>query len=155
MHSHAFPFFPGASMNGTAYILGDRAQALANYPHARRVGDFIYVSGVSSRRFDNTHAGVTIKEDGSVQLDIREQTRAVIENIKAILEAAGAGLENVVDLLVMLVDMDDYAGMNEVYNQYFNGETGPVRTTCAVHQLPHPNLLIEMKAVAWKRAEAE
>ncbi|MBK8911388.1 MAG: RidA family protein [Chlorobi bacterium] len=142
-------------MNGTAYILGDRAQALANYPHARRVGDFIYVSGVSSRRFDNTHAGVTIKEDGSVQLDIREQTRAVIENIKAILEAAGAGLENVVDLLVMLVDMDDYAGMNEVYNQYFNGETGPVRTTCAVHQLPHPNLLIEMKAVAWKRAEAE
>ncbi|MCE7934814.1 MAG: RidA family protein, partial [Chlorobi bacterium CHB2] len=53
------------------------------------------------------------------------------------------------------VDMDDYAGMNEVYNQYFNGETGPVRTTCAVHQLPHPNLLIEMKAVAWKRAEAE
>lgn len=142
-------------MNGTAYTLGDRAQALANYPHARRVGDFIYVSGVSSRRFDNTHAGVTIKEDGSVQLDIREQTRAVIENIKAILEAAGAGLENVVDLLVMLVDMDDYAGMNEVYNQYFNGETGPVRTTCAVHQLPHPNLLIEMKAVAWKRAEAE
>lgn len=142
-------------MNGTAYILGDRAQALANYPHARRVGDFIYVSGVSSRRLDNTHAGVTIKEDGSVQLDIREQTRAVIENIKAILEAAGAGLENVVDLLVMLVDMDDYAGMNEVYNQYFNGETGPVRTTCAVHQLPHPNLLIEMKAVAWKRAEAE
>ena len=142
-------------MNSTAYILADRAQALANYPHARRVGDFIYVSGVSSRRFDNTHAGVTIKEDGSVQLDIREQTRAVIENIKAILEAAGAGLENVVDLLVMLVDMDDYAGMNEVYNQYFNGETGPVRTTCAVHQLPHPNLLIEMKAVAWKRAEAE
>lgn len=142
-------------MNGTAYTLGDRAQALANYPHARRVGDFIYVSGVSSRRLDNTHAGVTIKEDGSVQLDIREQTRAVIENIKAILEAAGAGLENVVDLLVMLVDMDDYAGMNEVYNQYFNGETGPVRTTCAVHQLPHPNLLIEMKAVAWKRAEAE
>ncbi|MCE7935783.1 MAG: RidA family protein, partial [Chlorobi bacterium CHB2] len=75
-------------MNGTAYTLGDRAQALANYPHARRVGDFIYVSGVSSRRLDNTHAGVTIKEDGSVQLDIREQTRAVIENIKAILEAA-------------------------------------------------------------------
>lgn len=135
-------------MNGTSYILGDRAQALANYPHARRVGDLIFVSGVSSRRLDNTHAGVTVHPDGRVDLDIREQTRAVIENIRVILNAAGADLENVVDLLVMLVDMKDYAGMNEVYNDYFNAESGPVRTTCAVHQLPHPNLLIEIKAVA-------
>lgn len=136
-------------MNGTAYIVGDRAQALANYPHARKVGQFIYVSGVSSRRFDNTHAGVRIAEDGSVELDIREQTHAVIENIGVILQTAGATLANVVDVLVMLVDMNDYAGMNEVYNQFFQAETGPVRTTCAVHQLPHPNLLIEMKVVAW------
>ena len=136
-------------MNGTAYILGDRAQALANYPHARKVGQFIYVSGVSSRRFDNTHAGVQINGDGSVELDIREQTRAVIENISLILESAGATLANLVDILVMLVDMNDYAGMNEIYNHYFHAETGPVRTTCAVHQLPHPNLLIEMKVVAW------
>lgn len=136
------------SHNGTAYILEDRAAALANYPHARRVGDLIFVSGVSSRRFDNTHAGVTIHPDGSRELDIREQTRAVIQNIEVILAAAGAGLENVVDILVMLVDMKDYAGMNEVYNEYFDALTGPVRTTCAVHQLPHPNLLIEMKVVA-------
>lgn len=136
------------SHNGTAYILEDRAAALANYPHARRVGDLIFVSGVSSRRFDNTHAGVTMHPDGSRELDIREQTRAVIQNIEVILAAAGAGLENVVDILVMLVDMKDYAGMNEVYNEYFDAHTGPVRTTCAVHQLPHPNLLIEMKVVA-------
>lgn len=136
-------------MNGTAYIVGDRAQALANYPHARKVGQFIYVSGVSSRRFDNTHAGVRINEDGSIELDIREQTRAVLENISVILQTAGATLANVVDILVMLVDMNDYAGMNEIYNQYFQAEAGPVRTTCAVHQLPHPNLLIEMKVVAW------
>lgn len=135
-------------MNGTAYILEDRAAALANYPHARRVGDLIFVSGVSSRRFDNTHAGVTVHPDGRVELDIREQTRAVIRNIEVILQAAGAELENVVDILVMLVDMKDYAGMNEVYNEFFNAQTGPVRTTCAVHQLPHPNLLIEMKVVA-------
>lgn len=135
-------------MNGTAYILDDRAAALANYPHARRVGDLIFVSGVSSRRLDNTHAGVTVHDDGRVELDIREQTRAVIQNIEAILEAAGVGLENVVDILVMLVDMKDYTGMNEVYNEFFNAQTGPVRTTCAVHQLPHPNLLIEMKVVA-------
>jgi len=135
-------------MNGTSYILGDRAQALANYPHARRAGDFIYVSGVSSRRLDNSHIGVTVHPDGRVELDIREQTRAVIENIRVILNAAGADLENIVDMLVMLVDMKDYGGMNEVYNEYFDAETGPVRTTCAVHQLPHPNLLIEIKAVA-------
>jgi 2-aminomuconate deaminase len=133
------------------FILQDRAQALANYPHARRAGDFIYVSGVSSRRFDNTHAGVTVHPDGRVELDIREQTRAVIENIRVILQAAGADLEHVVDILVMLVDMKDYAGMNAVYNEYFNAHTGPTRTTCAVHQLPHANLLIEMKVVAYKR----
>jgi len=135
-------------MNGTAYILDDRAAALANYPHARRVGDLIFVSGVSSRRPDNTHAGVTVHPDGRVELDIREQTRAVIRNIEAILDAAGAGLEHVVDILVMLVDMKDYGVMNEVYNEFFNAQNGPVRTTCAVHQLPHPNLLIEMKVVA-------
>ncbi|MBS1912364.1 MAG: RidA family protein [Bacteroidetes bacterium] len=139
--------------NTTAYILDDRAGALANYPHARRAGDFIYVSGVSSRRLDNTHAGVTIHPDGRVELDIRAQTRAVIENIGLILQAAGAGLEHVVDMYVMLVDMRDYAGMNEVYNQYFDARSGPARTTCAVHQLPHPNLLIEMKAVAFVGGE--
>ncbi len=139
------------SPNGTGFTVGDRARALANYPHARRIGDVIYVSGVSSRRFDNTHAGVTVRSDGTVELDIREQTRAVIENIRAILETAGAGLENIVDMLVMLVDMNDYAGMNEVYNEFFNAESGPTRTTCAVHQLPHPNLLIEIKAVAAAR----
>jgi len=69
-----------------SYILEDRAGALANYPHARRAGDYIYVSGVSSRRMDNTHAGVTIHPDGRVELDIRAQTRAVIENIGVILE---------------------------------------------------------------------
>jgi 2-aminomuconate deaminase len=135
-------------MNGIPYILDDRAGALANYPHARRAGDFIFVSGVSSRRHDNSHAGVTIHPDGRVELDIREQTRAVIENIGVILGAAGAGLEQIVDVTVFLVDMKDYAGMNEAYNEFFDAQGGPSRTTVAVHQLPHPNLLIEIKAVA-------
>lgn len=135
-------------MNGTAITLSDRAGALANYPHARRAGGFIYVSGVSSRRPDNSHEGVSLAPDGSARLDIRAQTRAVIENIRAILRAAGAELEDIVDLTVLLVDMRDYAGMNEVYNEYFDAATGPSRTTVAVHQLPHPNLLIEIKTVA-------
>jgi 2-aminomuconate deaminase len=135
-------------MNGHAVTVPDRAGALANYPHARRAGGLIFVSGVSSRRFDNTHEGVTIHPDGRVELDIREQTRAVIRNIRAILEAAGAGLEHIIDATVFLVDMKDYAGMNDAYNEFFDARTGPSRTTVAVHQLPHPNLLIEIKVVA-------
>jgi 2-aminomuconate deaminase len=135
-------------MNGTAYILDDRAGALANYPHARQYGGLIFISGISSRRRDNTHEGVRIGGDGSVTLDIREQTRAVIENIREILHAAGTDLTHLIDVTVFLVDMSDYAGMNEVYNEFFTAETGPSRTTVAVHQLPHPNLLIEIKAVA-------
>lgn len=131
-----------------AFILPSRAGALANYPHARRVGDLIFVSGVSSRRPDDTHEGVVIHPDGTVVKDIRAQTRAVIENIGAILKAAGADLSHLVDVTVFLVDMADYGGMNEVYDTYFDAATGPARTTVAVHQLPHPNLLIEIKAVA-------
>ena len=134
-----------------SYILPDRAGALANYPHARRVGDLIFVSGVSSRRPDNTHEGVRQDEDGTVHLDVAQQTRAVIENIGVILNAAGASLEDLVDLTVFLVDMNDYKAFNEAYNEYFDAETGPSRTTVAVHQLPHPNLLIEIKAVAHLR----
>jgi 2-aminomuconate deaminase len=132
-------------------ILDDRAQALAHYPHARIVGNLIFVSGVSSRRHDNTHEGVTIHPDGRVEKDIRAQTKAVLENIRVILKAAGADLRDVVDMTVYLVDMKDYAGMNEVWNTYYTKDTGPARTTLAAHQLPHPNLLIEMKAIAVKK----
>ncbi|EFA81137.1 2-aminomuconate deaminase [Heterostelium album PN500] len=62
--------------------------------------------------------------------------------------SAGADLENIIDVTVFLVDMQDYAKFNQVYNQYFNAETGPTRTTVAVHQLPNPNLLIEIKSTA-------
>jgi 2-aminomuconate deaminase len=135
-------------MNGSPVIVPDRAGALANYPHARRAGGLIFVSGVSSRRADNSYDGVEVCSDGTVELDIRRQTRAVIENIRAILQAAGADLEHVVDATVFLVDMDDYAGMNEVYNEYFDAATGPSRTTIGVRQLPGRHLLIEIKVVA-------
>ncbi len=139
--------------NTEAYILKNRAGALANYPHARRVGDLIFVSGVSSRRPDNSHDGVTIVRDAAgdvirVDMDIAAQAGAVIENIAAILAAAGAGLQHIVDVTVFLVDMDDYAAFNAVYNEYFDAARGPTRTTVAVHQLPHPHLLVELKVVA-------
>lgn len=129
--------------------LEDRAKPLGNYPHLKRVGDFIFVSGTSSRRPDNTHEGADRNEDGSWTLDIRKQTKAVIENIATLLASANAGLEDVVDITTFLVDMKDFKGYNEVYSEYFD-YTGPTRTTVAVHQLPHPNLLIEIKAMAYK-----
>ena len=130
-------------------VLTDKAQPLGRYPHVKRVGDFIFVSGTSSRRPDNTHAGAMQDEAGQWQLDIREQTRAVIENIGSLLESAGAGLSDIVDITTFLVDMKDFPGYNEVYGTFFDHQ-GPTRTTVAVHQLPHPNLLIEIKAVAFK-----
>jgi 2-aminomuconate deaminase len=100
------------------------------------------------RRPDNSHDGVIFHDDGRVELDIEAQTKAVIENMRLYLQAAGADLEHLVDLTTFLVSMEHFAGYNRVYNTYFNAETGPTRTTVAVHQLPHPNLLIEIKGIA-------
>ena len=86
---------------------------------------------------------------GSTNLDIREQTRAVIENVRDILQTQDANLNDVVEVTSYLVSMNDFAGYNEVYGEYF-GYDGPARTTVAVHQLPHPHLLIEIRAVAYK-----
>ncbi|MEM9823054.1 MAG: RidA family protein [Bacteroidota bacterium] len=130
-------------------VLKDKAKPLGNYPHVKRVGDFIYVSGTSSRRKDNTHVGAVQDENGNWQLDIRAQTKAVIENIGELLKGEGANLSHLIDIISFLVNMDDFKGYNEVYATFFNHETGPTRTTVAVHQLPHPNLLIEIKAVAY------
>ncbi|KAF9190514.1 hypothetical protein BGZ50_000169 [Haplosporangium sp. Z 11] len=134
--------------NGTAVILKDRAQALAQYPHARIANGMIYVSGISSRRLDNTYEGVKENEDGTLELDIKAQTKAVIENINVILESKGASLANIVDMTVFLTNMKDYGAMNEVYNQYFDAATGPSRTCVGVLTLPSPKLLIEIKAIA-------
>jgi 2-aminomuconate deaminase len=132
-------------------LVEGKATPRGAYPHVKRAGDFIFVSGTSSRLPDNSFAGVTqVDEMGTVSLDIREQTRAVLENIKDYLETEGASLNDVVDVTSFLVNMNDFAGYNEVYAQYFDKETGPARTTVAVHQLPHPNLVVEIKAMAYK-----
>ena len=136
-----------------AQVLAGKAKPRGRYPHYRRAGDFVYVSGTSSRRSDNTFAGVVVDEMGTTALDIREQTRAVIENIAGILAAAGCVLADVVTVTAYLVSMNDFGGYNEVYGEFFD-ESGPARTTVAVHQLPHPHLLIEMQAVAYAPADA-
>ena len=130
-------------------VLKDKARPRGKYPHIKRVGDFLYVSGTSSRKPDNTFAGVEVDEMGTTNLDIRAQTAAVLDNINTILSSMDASLKDVVDVTSFLVNMNDFGGYNEVYGQYFDYD-GPCRTTVAVHQLPHPHLLIEIKAVAYK-----
>ena len=130
-------------------IASDRAQPLGRYPHTRRIGEWVFVSGTSSRRPDNTYAGADQNADGSWSLNIKVQTRAVLENIKDILQSVGAELSDIVDVTSFLVNMNDFGGYNEVYNSYFD-YSGPTRTTVAVHQLPHPHLLIEIKVTAYK-----
>ncbi|GAA2876005.1 RidA family protein [Pseudonocardia halophobica] len=136
-------------MSDDAYLVPGRARPRGRFPHARRAGDLIYVSGTSSRLPDGTFAGAEADELGTTTLDIRVQTRAVIENVREILVAAGAGLEDLVSVTSYLVNMNDFGGYNEVYAEYFD-ESGPARTTVAVHQLPHPHLLIEISAVAYR-----
>ena len=137
---------PGAR---SSQVIEGLAVPRGRFPHYRRAGDFIYVSGTSSRRPDNSFVGVEVDGFGTTQLDIQAQTRAVIENMRAILQQAGADLEDVVEISSFLVNMNDFGGYNQVYAEYFD-EHGPARTTVAVHQLPHPYLLIEIKAVAYK-----
>ena len=133
-------------------VLKDKAQPLGNYPHVKRVGDFIYVSGTSSRRPDNTHVGAEKDADGNWHLDIRLQTKAVLENVNTLLKSLDADINDVIDITSFLVDMKDFKGYNEIYGTFFD-HSGPTRTTVAVHQLPHPNLLIEIKAIAYKPLE--
>lgn len=135
-------------MTDDAQVVAGKARPRGKYPHYKRAGDFVYVSGTSSRRPDNTFVGVEVDEMGTVALDIRVQTRAVIENIADILAAAGASLADVVAVTAYLVTMNDFGGYNEVYGEFFDFD-GPARTTVAVHQLPHPHLLIEIQAVAY------
>lgn len=135
--------------NKSSRVVQGKATPRGKFPHVKRAGDFLFVSGTSSRRPDNRFEGVEVDEMGTTQLDIRIQTKAVIENIRDILNSAGAELGDIVEITTFLVSMNDFKGYNEVYNEYF-GFDGPTRTTVAVHQLPHPHLLIEIKAIAYK-----
>lgn len=137
------------SPDSQARVVAGKATPRGRFPHVKRAGDFLYVSGTSSRRPDNTFAGAEADALGVTRLDIRVQTRAVIENIRDILRSGGADLGDLVEAQVFLVNMNDFGGFNETWAEFFDYD-GPTRTTVAVHQLPHPHLLIEIKGVAWR-----
>ncbi len=133
----------------SSQLLTHKAKPRGTFPHLKRAGDFLFISGTSSRRLDNTIAGAQADEMGATRLDIVEQTRAVIHNIADILACENATLADVVEISAFLVNMNDFADYNKTYSEFF-GVDGPTRTTVAVHQLPHPHLLIEIKAIAYK-----
>jgi 2-aminomuconate deaminase len=135
-------------------VIAGKAKPRGKYPHVKRAGDYLFVSGTSSRRADNSIAGADVDGFGTTHLDIRAQTKAVIENVQDILKSVGAKLGDIVEVTSYLVNMNDFAGYNEVYGEYF-GFDGPARTTVAVHQLPHPHLLIEIRVLAYKPEKAK
>ena len=137
-------------MSGSNESIGvdGKAPPRGAVPPVRIAGDYVFVSGTSSRRPDNTIAGADVDEFGATDLDIRVQTAAVIANLSDVLAAAGATLKDLVQVTSYLVSMNDFRGYNEVYAQHFDAD-GPTRTTVAVHQLPHPHLLIEIQGVAY------
>lgn len=120
------------------------------YPHARREGDLLYLSGIGPRQAGtNAIPGGPIRDaDGTpLDYDIEAQTRAVIQNIRTVLEAAGSSLDKVIDVTSFLVDMDrDFAGYNKVYAEFF-APIQATRTTVAVRALPTP-IAVELKVVA-------
>lgn len=120
------------------------------YPHARRVGDLLFLSGMGPRQpgTDEIPGGPIRDAEGHpLDYDVAAQTHAVIENIRRVLEAAGSRLEDVVDVLVFLVDMDrDFKTFNAVYREHF-ADIGPTRTTVAVRALPTP-IAVELKVIA-------
>jgi 2-aminomuconate deaminase len=119
------------------------------YPHARRVGNLLFLSGVGPRKKGTKDIpGVTLDADGNISdYDIEAQCHSVFENVKVILEEAGSSWENLVDVTVFLTNMkDDFSKYNQLWKEYFS-ENRPCRTTLEINCLPTP-IAIELKCIA-------
>ncbi len=124
-------------------------QPVGAYPHARKVGDLLYLSGIGPRPADGGLApGVTLDDSGEViSYDIEAQCHSVLQNVRYIVEAAGSSWEKIVDVTVFLTNMnDDFAAFNRVYAEYFK-DNQPCRTTIEINRLPTP-IAIELKVIA-------
>ena len=126
-------------------------KAMGSYPHARRVGNLLFLSGIGPRDpVTDAIAGNEYSSDGRVcKYDVQAQVRAVFANVRAVLEASGARWEDLVDVTVFLTDMaGDFKAYNAVWKDYFpDAGTAPCRTTLGITALPTP-IAIELKCVA-------
>ena len=119
------------------------------YPHARRVGDLLFLSGVGPReRGTKKIPGVELNDNGEiVSYDIETQCRSVFQNVRYIVEDAGSSWDKIVDVTVFLTNMKaDFATYNRIYAEYF-AENQPCRTTVEINSLPTP-IAIELKVIA-------
>ena len=136
-------------MNGEKFNSERAPQAVGLYPHARKVGNLLFLSGVGPRKAGQTEIpGVTLDEKGQIiNYDIGEQCHSVFENIRFILEDAGSSWDNIVDVQVFLTNMkDDFKTYNKIYAEYFK-DNQPCRTTIEIKSLPTP-IAIELKVIA-------
>lgn len=136
----------------TTDVTSSRApEPVGPYPHAKRVGNLLFLSGIGPRkRGSRDIPGVTLDANGIVAShDIEAQCRSVFENVRTVLEDAGATWNDIVDVTVFLTDMNDFAVYNRVYAEYFAGpgKPNPARTTVEVTRLPTP-IAIELKVIA-------
>jgi 2-aminomuconate deaminase len=126
-------------------------KAVGHYPHARRIGNLLFLSGIGPRSAaDNSIPGNVYREDHSLEsYDINAQCHSVFANVKAVLEACGADLADLVDVTVYLTSMsDDFKAYNKIWAEYFpDAALAPCRTTLGITALPTP-IAIEMKCTA-------
>jgi 2-aminomuconate deaminase len=123
------------------------AKPLGAYPHARRVGELLFLSGIGSRGTDNKIPGLHQDADGNkLTYDIAAECHSVFANVKAVLEAAGSSWENIVDVTVFLTNMKDFPVYNKIYGEYFSNVQA-CRTTVEVKSLPSL-ISIELKVIA-------
>jgi len=137
-------------MSDETIINSSRApEPVGLYPHARRVGNLLFLSGVGPRtRGTREISGVELDEDGNITAyDIEAQCRSVFQNVRYILEESGSAWEKIVDVTVFLTNMkDDFPTYNRVYAEYFKDNL-PCRTTVEINRLPTP-IAIELKVIA-------
>jgi 2-iminobutanoate/2-iminopropanoate deaminase len=112
--------------------------AVAAYSQAIRIGDLVYTAG---------QVGADPKTGTLVEGGITEQTRRALENMSAVLNAAGSSLENVVKTTVFITDLANFGAMNDIYKQYFNTDAPPARSTVQVAGLPL-GAIVEIECVA-------
>lgn len=138
-------------MSGASIHAGEAPKPVGSYPHARRVGELLFLSGIGPRDpATDAIPGNEMFADGRVRkYDIQAQTRAVFANVRAVLEASGARWEDLVDVTVYLTDMArDFKAYNAVWAEYFpDPAAAPCRTTLGITALPTP-IAIELKCVA-------
>lgn len=136
-------------MNGEKFNSNRAPQAVGLYPHARKVGNILYLSGVGPRKFGTKEIpGVSLDNRGEIEsYDIEKQCHSVFTNIKYILEDAGSSWDNIIDVQVFLTNMkDDFKTYNKIYAEYFK-DNQPCRTTIEIKSLPTP-IAIELKVIA-------